>query len=277
MRKLPQVIALIRLENGFQHKLGGSLSHPITDRWDAERALASTIRLRDHHPPHRIGPVRLRDQFLAQTRQPGLQTRRLDLPEAHPVHARSTRVATGQPVGVAQDIFAADLVVEHVEAESGLRLRLAVQLSLQGPDLRRCYQAHRQSPSPHHLRKRTRSQGPLLRRHCPASTLIRPCPTPVVAAACRDVEAAALAHDGSPPITRITLPTCRAHYPGGSSGCSCRLLPRSRGLPQMAGGSASALSLSRPAQASLTLRPARSLSRPKATFVTRLQPFRLPG
>src|SRR5215207_6386503 len=91
------------------------------------------------------------------------------------------------------------------------------------------------------------------------------------------VEAATLAQDGSPPITRITLPTCRAHYPGRSSGCMCRLLPRSRGLPQMAGGSASALSLSRPAQASLTLRPAGSLSRPKATFVTRLQPFRLPG
>src|SRR6266487_355095 len=57
-----------------------------------------------------------------------------------------------------------------------------------------------------------------------------------MAAAGRDVEAATLARDGSPPITRITLPTCRAHYPGGSSGCACRLLPRSRGLPQMAGG-----------------------------------------
>src|SRR5258705_1808642 len=68
-----------------------------------------------------------------------------------------------------------------------------------------------------------------------------------------------------------------AHYPGGSSGCACRLLPRSRGLPQMAGRSASALSLSRPARASLTLRPAGSLSRSCATFVTRLQPFRLPG
>src|ERR1700726_469936 len=34
-------------------------------------------------------------------------------------------------------------------------------------------------------------------------------------------------------------------------------------LPQMAGGSASALSLSRPAQALLALRPARSLSRPR--------------
>jgi hypothetical protein len=40
------------------------------------------------------------------------------------------------------------------------------------------------------------------------------------------------------------------------------LLPRSRGLPQMAGGSASALSLSRPAQASHALRPAGSLTAP---------------
>jgi hypothetical protein len=144
-----------------------------------------------------------------------------------------------------------------------VNLRLAVQLSLKDPDRSRCLQAHRQSPSPRHLRKRTRSQGPLLRRHYPASTLLRPCPTPARAAACRDVEAATLAHDGSPPITRTTFPTCRAHYPGGSNGCACRLLPRLCSLPQMAGGSASALSLSRPAQALLALRPARSLSRPR--------------
>ncbi|SHH55837.1 hypothetical protein SAMN05444169_8064 [Bradyrhizobium erythrophlei] len=98
-----------------------------------------------------------------------------------------------------------------------------------------------------------------------------------MAAAFRDVEAATLTLDGSPPITRTTFPTCRAHYPGGSSGCACRLLPRSYSLPQMAGGSASALSLSRPAQASLTLRPAGLLNRLKAAFVTRLQPCRLPG
>src|SRR5947207_11130454 len=84
-----------------------------------------------------------------------------------------------------------------------------------------------------------------------------------MAAACRDVEAATLAHDGSPPITRTTFPTCRAHYPGGSSGCSCRLLPRSCSLPPLTGGSASALALSRPSQASLTLRPIGSLNRPR--------------
>jgi hypothetical protein len=124
-------------------------------------------------------------------------------------------------------------------------LRLTIELSLKDPDYTRCLQAHRQSPSPRHLRKHTRSQGPSLHRHYPASSVLRPCPTPASAAACRDVEAATLAHDGSPPITRITFPTCRAHYPGGSSGCACRLLPRSCSLSQMAGGSASALSLSR--------------------------------
>ena len=78
-----------------------------------------------------------------------------------------------------------------------------------------------------------------------------------------DVEAATLTHNGPPPITRNTFPTCRAHYPGGPNGCICRFLPRSCCLPQMAGGSASALSLSRPAQASRVLRPIGSLSRPR--------------
>ena len=64
-------------------------------------------------------------------------------------------------------------------------------------------------------------------------------------------------------FTRITLPACRAHYPGGSNGCLCRLLRRSLGLPRVLSGSASALWISRPAQASLALRPAGSLDRQK--------------
>src|SRR6202142_4349722 len=34
-----------------------------------------------------------------------------------------------------QNVFTADLVVEHIEAEGGLRLRLAIELSLKVPDL----------------------------------------------------------------------------------------------------------------------------------------------
>ena len=74
----------------------------------------------------------------------------------------------------AQDVFPVNLVVEQVEAERRLGLRLTIQLSLKGLDRYRCCQAHRKSPSPHHLRKHTRSQGPLLNWHCPASTLVRP-------------------------------------------------------------------------------------------------------
>jgi hypothetical protein len=80
---------------------------------------------------------------------------------------------------------------------------------------------------------------------CATQHTLRPCPTPAVTAACCNVEAATLVINGSPPITRTTFPTCRAHYPGGLSGCTCRLLPRLCSLPQLAGGSASALSLSR--------------------------------
>src|SRR5450759_1967941 len=55
--------------------------------------------------------------------------------------------------------------------------------------------------------------------------------------------------------------TTPAHRTGAS-----RFLPCPRGLPRLTGGSASTTSLSRPAQASLALRPARSLARPKADF-----------
>src|SRR5439155_14186220 len=109
-----------------------------------------------------------------------------------------------------------DLVVEQVEAEGGLCLRLAIQLPLKAPDLFRCFKAHRQSPDPHPLRQRSRSQGPSLHRSYPAPSVLRPCPTPVPAAAFRDVEAATLAKTG--------LPRC-LHHP---STVPCPLPRRTR-------------------------------------------------
>src|SRR5205809_3393755 len=52
---------------------------------------------------------------------------------------------------------------------------------------------------------------------------------------------------------------------------ACRFLPHSCGLPRLTGGSASTTLLSRPAQASLALRPAGSLARLRRTFVPRLR------
>ena len=48
--------------------------------------------------------------------------------------------------------------------------------------------------------------------------------------------------------------------------CTCWFLPCPCSLPRLIGGSASTTILSRPAQASLALRPARLLARPKADF-----------
>jgi hypothetical protein len=86
-----------------------------------------------------------------------------------------------------------------------------------------------------------------------------PAPSP-----CGDVEAATLVLSGYPPITRSTFPTCRAHYPDGPEQVhvSVASLLHS-GLPRFSGGSASMTSLSRPAQASHTLRPAGLLNRPR--------------
>jgi hypothetical protein len=148
-----------------------------------------------------------------------------------------------------------------------LFLRLTIQLSLKDRDDSRCLQAHRQSPSPCLLpstgiTRLQRSYYPVrLPPMPPPEATLRPLPS----------HQTGLPRLPEPPFQR-TVPTTPADRAGAYVDC----FPASRSLPQMAGGSA-ALSLSRPAQASLTLRPAGSLSRPQATFVTRLQPMRLPA
>jgi hypothetical protein len=82
------------------------------------------------------------------------------------------------------------LVVHERAADELARLRVV------GDDL--ASRPARQSPSPRRLQKHAKKSGPLLRRHYPASTLIRPCPTPAVVATCRVVEAATLTLTGLP-------------------------------------------------------------------------------
>ena len=109
--------------------------------------------------------------------------------------------------------------------------------------------------------KRTRSKGPFLRQHYPASTVIWPSPTPVRPAASATLGLPAPVETGLPRLRASPFQRAVPTIPADRDGCLCRLLPRSRGLPRFPGGSASATSLSRPAQASLTLRPAGLLSR----------------
>src|SRR5215475_8752478 len=64
-----RIVLEVSLEDRLQHDLGSGLNHAIPDSWNAERTLASSI-LRDHYPPHRIRPICLREQFLAQASEP---------------------------------------------------------------------------------------------------------------------------------------------------------------------------------------------------------------
>jgi hypothetical protein len=82
-----------------------------------------------------------------------------------------------------------------------------------------------------------------------------------------------------------SLQTCRRHYPGGTAEpCHSCLLPTQRrgrvlhsgGLPQSYGGSAPTLHFSRPAQRSLTLRPACSRNRLMRSFRSKTSTVSLP-
>jgi len=75
----------------------------------------------------------------------------------------------------------------------------------------------------------------------------------------RNPRAARASPDDPHHPSSVPCPLPRRIETGARVGC----FPVPRGLPRISGGSASATSLSRPAQASLALRPAGSLNRPR--------------
>ena len=91
-----------------------------------------------------------------------------------------------------------------------------------------------------------------------------------------DVGAASPSRDGSPPMTRITLPTCRAPYPGGSRRVPVSIaspLTRPSPFPRRVGIRIFTFE----ACSGFTRVTARWIAQPpKAAFVTRLQPSQLP-
>jgi hypothetical protein len=144
-----------------------------------------------------------------------------------------------------------------------LRLRLAIELSLERPDLIGCFRAHRQSPPPRLLRQHARSEGPSLHRSYSASPVLRPSPTPAWPAALATALGLVPATTGLPRLPVSPFQRAVPITPVDHNGCFCRLLPhRTRPSPihRRVGVHKS---LSRPAQALLTLRPAGLLSRPR--------------
>src|SRR5436305_6923633 len=114
-----------------------------------------------------------------------------------------------------QNVFPVHLVVEQVETVVRFFLRFLVQLPLKHPDFNWCFQTHRQSP----LLSFFKSTSEV--RVLPSTGITRhqrycdPLRLPGWPPSCDDVGDAISASPGSPPITQITFPTCRAQYPGG--------------------------------------------------------------
>src|SRR3954471_23332352 len=145
-----------------------------------------------------------------------------------------------------------------------LHLGTAVKLAWKAPGLMPCFVGSRQVTDPRLLQQAHQKSGPFPPLALPSlgstttlsdphlcrrlSASLRPLPSPMM---------------GLPRLPVSPFQRAVPTTPADQGGCACRLLPRLRGLPRYSGGSASATSLSRPAQSSLTLRPAGLLNRPR--------------
>src|SRR6266568_2852814 len=252
LRTLPRPVAIsirlqVRFPDRFQNQLRRGLRHPIPYSRDSERPLPAA-RLGDHLPPHRLWFVRLIVQVLPEAVQPLFPPTRFDGLEALSIHPWRAIIGFCQCVCMQQNVLAVHLVVELVEAESRLVLRLSIQLDLQVPDfIRRC-QAHRQSPllssfpSTPEVRALPSTGVTRLRRYlCPS-------PTPRWSGVLSDAvrRSRPRDHPGPPLLTQTTFLACCAHYPGGpirAAGYRYGALPRPvlpdrLRLPRFSAGSA---------------------------------------
>jgi hypothetical protein len=103
-----------------------------------------------------------------------------------------------------------------------------------------------------------RTRAPSLHRHYPASAVLWAPPTPPSARPLQDgCRSATPAPRGASHVATHSVSTCRLHYPGESPGrMAVSSHPDAAAFPVLAAGRHSRLRLSRPAQSSLTLRPA---------------------
>ena len=165
-----------------------------------------------------------------------------------------------------------DLVIEQVKSVAWFRLRFEVKLSLESPNLNRCFQAHRQSPSLFSFKSvpevRGLSSTSITQLHRSYAPLRLP-PKPVPKALLR----VATPHLGRVSHgTQVTFLTCHPHYPGRLEWVPTTVTsPLRFGLPRILDGSASTTLLSRPAQGSHALRPARLLQPKSLHFSPELQ------
>src|ERR1700756_3267380 len=100
-------------------------AHPIPHARDAQRP-EFAVGLRYIHSSDWLWPISLLPEGKRQFRQPPLDPIRLNVRKILAVDPRSALVRTALSIGMRQNVVAADLVVQSVEAIAGFRLRFRV-------------------------------------------------------------------------------------------------------------------------------------------------------
>ena len=205
---------------------------------------------------------------------PAHQTGRADFP--HPAfrlvssHGTRRRAAFGACCG------SSERGQTRPATPTGVRLRRGVKRLPKRPDTQGCSRlmANHRSSAPS---KAHQKQGPFPPPALPGlngrMALSDSRPTRRLC----DVGVASPSQDGSPPMTRITLPACRAPYPGGSRRVPVSItspLTRPSPFPRRVGIRIFTFE----ASSGFTRVTARWIAQPPtAAFVTRLRPGQLPG
>ena len=120
----------VGFEDRLQHQHRCCHADPIPQGRDAQRP-EFAVGFRYEHASDRLRSVSLLPERKRQFAEPPLDPIRLDVREVLTVHPRRALVGAALGIGMRQNILAADLVVEGVEAIAGFCLRFRVQRRLQ--------------------------------------------------------------------------------------------------------------------------------------------------
>src|SRR5436305_530859 len=215
----------VGFKDRFQHQHRCCHAYPITQGRDAQRP-EFAVGLRDEHSSDGVWSVSLLPERKRQVAKPPLHSIRFDVRKLLPVHSRCALVGAALGIGMSQDVVAADLVVESVEAVAGFCLRFRVQtpsaVSEHSSELigypiswsltTCCVRLELRSlPSPGITR---------LPRYCEPLRLPR-APGLSLAGVRLVIADRTL---GSPVLRALSLCTCCRHYPGAAAGRTTSLI-----------------------------------------------------
>jgi hypothetical protein len=115
----------VGFEDRFQHQHRCRHADPIPQGRDAQRP-EFAVGLRYKHSSDGLRPVGLLPERKRQFSQPPLDPICLDVRKILAVDSRRALVGAALGIGMRQNVLAADLVVQSVEAIAGFRLRFRV-------------------------------------------------------------------------------------------------------------------------------------------------------